>query len=417
MSTKLTLNQTGMSAETISKISKLHQKLENNNDNLDRLKVPLPDLSAAIDPNHPDIENVLNNMNRFEVTRGGLSEATQRNLFSTLRSWCAYTGNMGLRYAFPINTQIFFYWFVHLQLEEHKSYATIVTRKNLFSIFFKLMEMPDATKERMIVERFKSLKRDMAKTDLSKVTQRVAVPFRAHHLNALIPLMRYREQTGLKNLRDLCVLIVAYCTGIREGEIGTILRNNISFSNGLITIKRVVSKTSSTPVEKSITNEYAIILNEYLNVVDEAIDAFNKAIDTKEAYLETLEEGAKKEKEKKKIPVRLNKSNTYIFSWLYQNGTFKNGITPMPGETIDRIFERAYKLLHGHDKTAIEHPDNGKIWTGHSGRVGSCVDGKVIHNMNEADLMSIGDWTNMATVMRYLRATGNLEASNIKLQG
>ncbi|KAB0482450.1 site-specific integrase [Vibrio chagasii] len=417
MATKLALNQSGMSAETISKLSKLHEKLESSNDNIKRLKVPLPDLSAAIDPNHPEIEKVLKNMKIFEVTRGGLSEATQRNLFSTLRSWCSYTTDIGLRYAFPINTQIFFYWFVHLQLEEHKSYATIVTRKNLFSIFFKLMDMPDATKERMIVERFKGLKRDMAKADLNKVTQRVAVPFRAQHLNALLPLMRDLEQTGLKNLRDLCVLIIAYCTGIREGEIGTILRKNISFSNGSITIKRVVSKTSSAPVEKSITNEYAEILNNYLAIVDNAIVLFNKAIDKEESNIEKMEEGVLKEMAKKKVPVRLTETNTYIFSWIYQNSMFKNGTTPMPGETIDRVFERAYKLLYTHDKNAIKHPDYGRIWTGHSGRVGACIDGKVIHNMSEADLMSIGDWTNMSTVMRYLRATGHLEASNIKLQG
>jgi hypothetical protein len=44
------------------------------------------------------------------------------------------------------------------------------------------------------------------------------------------------------------------------------------------------------------------------------------------------------------------------------------------------------------------------------------VDAKVIYKMNEPDLMAIGDWTNMATVMRYLRATGHLEASNITIQ-
>lgn len=399
MANEISINKINYSLQTVTRLKELQAKAKAEEETVSRFKVKIPNLSGTIDPNYSDMDQVLENMRLFEINRGGLSENSQRNLFSTIRSYLSYCVRTSIEYPFPIDEMLLYFWFVEMQLEERKSFATLKARKNLMSVFLRLMGFDDPTKKNLLSVHFKSLKRDMAEKNQAAVVQKVAVPFRQSHLKQLIPLMRDQEKTGIRKLRDLCVLIIAYCTGLREGEIGTILRKNISSQDGVVTIKRVVSKTSSAPISKAVVGEYARILCDYLELVDNAIILHNQASETIN---------------------KLSDSNTYIFSWIRDNGTFREATRPMPGETIDRIFERAYIMLN--PELATSHDERKKLrgtgiyFTGHSGRVGALVDAKVIYKMNEPDLMAIGDWTNMATVMRYLRATGHLEASNITIQ-
>jgi len=398
MANELSVINPSYSLQTVNRLQELQAKKQAEDKSVSRFKVKIPNINGSIDPQYPEMDRLLENMRHFEINRGGLSENSQRNLFSTIRSYLSYCVRMDIAYPFPVDETLLKYWFIEMQIEERKSFATLTTRKNLMSIFLRLMGFDDPTKKNLISVYFKSLKRDMAEKNQAAVVQKVAVPFRQEHLKKLIPRMRDHEKTGIRRLRDLCVLIIAYCTGLREGEIGTIKRKNIITNNGVVTIKRVVSKTSSAPIEKSVIGEYASILTDYLWLVDNSIQINNRDLSK-----ETLSE-----------------SDTYIFSWIREDGTFKKATVPMPGETIDRIFERAFIMLN--PKYDTNHAERKKLrgtgiyWTGHSGRVGAVVDAKVIYKMNEPDLMAIGDWTNMATVMRYLRATGNLEASNIAIQ-
>lgn len=399
MANEISTNQNNYSLQTVTRLKELQAKAKAEKETVSRFKVEIPNLSGTVDPNYADMELLLENMRLFQINRGGLSENSQRNLFSTLRSYLSYCARTNIEYPFPVDETLLYYWFIEMQLEEKKAFATLTARKNLMSVFLRLMGFDDPIKKNLIAVHFKSLKRDMAEKNQAAVIQKVAVPFRQEHLKQLIPLMFEHQKTGIRKLRDLCVLIIAYCTGLREGEIGTILRKNITSQNGVVTIKRVVSKTSSAPISKSVVGEYASILSEYLLLVDQAIETNNQAPER---------------------VIKLNKSNTYIFSWIRNNGTFRGATRPMPGETIDRIFERAFISLN--PEIPSSHMERKKLrgtgvfWTGHSGRVGAVIDAKVLYRMNEPELMAIGDWTNMATVMRYLRATGHLEASNISIQ-
>ncbi|MDA0146181.1 tyrosine-type recombinase/integrase [Vibrio sp. RW] len=399
MANEISISPKKYSLQTVSRIKELQAKAKADKDTVSRFKVEIPNLTGTVDPNYADMDQLIENMRQFELNRGGLSENSQRNLFSTLRSYLSYCARTDIEYPFPVDETLLYYWFIEMQLEEKKSFATLMARKNLMSVFLRLMGFEDPMKGNLIGVHFKSLKRDMAEKNQAAVVQKVAVPFRQEHLKKLIPMMCEHEKTGIRRLRDLCVMIIAYCTGLREGEVGTILRKNITSQNGVVTIRRVVSKTSSAPISKSVVGEYARILGEYLELVDIAINRHNDNPDSK---------------------IKLSESNTYIFSWIRDNGTFREGILPMPGETIDRIFERAFISLN--PELPSSHSERKKLrgtgvfWTGHSGRVGAVIDAKVLYRMNEPELMAIGDWTNMATVMRYLRATGHLEASNITIQ-
>lgn len=372
-------------ASGLEKIKALELGNNKEKENLSRFKIPLPELDGAIDPDHPNLKTILDNMAIFEATRGGFSKATQKNMFSAVRSWIRFTEYIELAYAFPIHPRMFYYWILHLKNEQKVSYATLMSRKNLIAIFLNQLGFANVTEDKLIKDFFRGVKKDMAESDLSKVEQKVASPFRASDLNRQIEIVGTLEQAGPKLFKDLAYMTIAYSTALREEEIFTLKRKNVIISGDTVTIVRTKSKTSAAPPKKSIIGRYAGIVKKYIELVEKGVELYNHV--TPSSPVEDQE--------------------YYIFGWILKNGQIKDPLKPMNGVSVLRLFRKAYER---------QSVFKGRCWSGHSARCGAVVDGHVVHKMNAVDLMSIGDWTNMGTVKRYLRATGHLEASNIELQ-
>ncbi|MDV7106363.1 tyrosine-type recombinase/integrase [Vibrio sp. TH_r3] len=347
---------------------------------LHRFKLQLPDLSQSFAPDWNKLPEVLNNLTIFEENRGGYSSHTLKMLSFVIRKWDEYCKSEEI-YSFPINDVILLNWFKALKLKFNMKINTLKQYKAQMSLFHKIMGVDDITKTLRIAHFFKSLPKDEMELTGSQVIELQAKPFRKQHLEQLMKLWG-NEKVAIP-YRDLTVLTVAYGTLLREGEIGNIRKKHVKIlENGDINIERVTSKTSISPEPKRLTGRFSVIFKRYLATYCGSLD-----------------------------------DEDFVFCWITTKGIRPGGYrqTPMSGMTVDRIYQRAHKVLEERGDVMISKDSQRNIWSGHSSRVGALQDG-YMSGLSPTQLIQLGDWKNNEMVFRYLRALDNNDSPNLLLQ-
>jgi len=370
---QVTLSQSNSNKETVEQWDKQKEQLS-------RFKLNFPDLSDSFDPQWHQLPTVLAHLHEFEDNRGGLSTHTLKMLAFVIRKWDDYCKSQGA-YSFPIHGPVLLIWFKYLKIESDVKINTLKQYRAQLSLFHKIMNTDDVTKQPSVSTFFKSLPKDEMELTGSQVIELQAKPFRKHHLNQLMDLWG-NEKVAIP-FRDLTVLTVAYGTLLREGEIGKIRKKHIKFEkDGDINIERVTSKTTINPEPKRLTGRFSIILKRYLDL-----------------YCRSLED------------------EDFIFCWLTVKGGRPAGYrqTPMSGMTIDRIYQRAHEKLTTSGDVVTTNNAHRQIWSGHSSRVGALQDGYSA-GLSLTQLIQLGDWKSNEMVLRYLRGLSNDNSPNLLLQ-
>lgn len=365
--------------------SAINSKWDERRKKLKRFDIALPDLMAATDPNSPHIEHIKSKLAGFEIDRGGLSAHSLKMLASVLNVWVRYCGKMSF-YSFPApGPDKFVVFFKYLILSE-RSVATVEQYRSQLSYIYRLIALENPLRDEQVRSLIKSLKKDEADITGEAYTQEQAYPFRQHHLNNLMQVIDndgFTSKNPWQLKKDIAVAIVAYTTGLREEEIGSIRVKHVTrrVENGqlFVSIKRVRSKSTTNVKPKVVIGTNAERFMAY-------VDDFSG---------------------------RLPSPESYIFSHSSRLGKPLNPDTPMSGVTVDSTFARLYSL-HNEHYPMIEN--DVKSWTGHSARIGRVQDGFAIHKMTIPELMSLGDWTSPMMVMRYLRGFHADDEANIRLQ-
>ncbi len=349
------------------------------NKTLKRFKVQLPDLTDSFAPDWHELPRVLKQLQEFDEHRGGLSTNTLKMLSFVLRKWDYYCKTEAI-YSFPINKHILLNWFRALKIEGVKINTLRQYRAQL-SLFHKIMEIEDITKNLSVKTFFTSLPKDEMEITGEQLIDLQAKPFKKIHLNKLMDTWGNHKYP--MRFRDLTVLTVAYGTLLRESEIGSIRKKHITIlDNWDVNIERVSSKTSISPEPKRLTGRFASILRTYLT-----------------EYCDNLED------------------NEYIFSWLTSKGLRPAAYreTPMSGMTVDRIYQRAHRCLEKSGDVVTSKRHHRDIWSGHSSRVGALQDGYAA-GLSLPQLIQLGDWKSDSMVLRYLRGLDNDNSPNLLLQ-
>ena len=369
---QVTLSQLRSQRPTQEKWAQQQQQLR-------RFQLNFPDLSDSFAPDWAALPQARKNLHTFNDNRGGLSPHTLKMLALTLRKWDSYCKAEGI-YSFPIAPSILLGWFQGLKLIGMKI-NTLKQYRAQLSLFHAVMAVDDVTKQMALKHFFQALAKDEMALTGSQVIELQAKPFRKRHLDALMQLWQDPQQA--LTYRDLTVLMVAYGTLLREGEVGRIRKKHVQFiENGDINIERVTSKTSISPEPKRLTGRFSATLRHYLVTycAELAVEDF-------------------------------------IFCWL--SGTGKRPIkyrkTPMSGMTMDRIYQRAHRALGLNKDDHSANRSQRAVWSGHSSRIGALQDGYLV-GMSLTQLIQLGDWKSDAMVLRYLRGLSNAQSPNVLLQ-
>lgn len=317
------------------------------------------------------------------ITKGGFAPRTYSALIATAKDWAEFAKRQGQEYCLPANEDLLLFWFLEMDHKRNLSLSTIQTRKNLLSMLLDALGMANSLKSNKIKQHFRGLPRIIATKDIDRAKAKVAYPFRRKDLDWQIEAAGKIEGLTLRQLRDLTYLTLAYWTAVREGEIISLKRDDLVQTDSGIVMLRNISKTMIAPPKKIIPVQYSYIIEHYLTRMDECYvnHAKKEGVDFNAKDSDLLKDG-------------------FIFVDVLNNGVIKS-FKPIRAMTVHRIFKRAFmkQSRAGHN---IE-----RVYTGHSGRVGRVLDAK-LNDASDIELMDVGDWTNLNTVKRYLRATNYL---------
>lgn len=360
--------------------SDTHNQWTKQQQHLSRFKLNFPDLTHSFDPEWIELPSTLVHLSEFEENRGGLSTNTLKMLAFVVRKWDEHCKSLSA-YSFPIHAPVLLDWFKSLKLEHECKINTLKQYRAQLSLFHKIMSATDTTKLPIVTHFFSALAKDEMELTGSQVIELQAMPFHKHHLTCLMDIWG-NEKIAIQ-YRDLAVLTVAYGTLLREGEIGKIRKKHINILDcGDINIERVTSKTTISPEPKRLTGRFSTIVKRYLDV-----------------YCQGLND------------------EDFIFCWLTVKGARPAGYrqTPMSGMTIDRIYQRAHKVLLNTGDAVTNSGAHRKMWSGHSSRVGALQDGYKA-GLSLTQLIQLGDWKSNEMVLRYLRGLSNDNSPNLLLQ-
>ncbi|MEG5932462.1 tyrosine-type recombinase/integrase [Enterobacter hormaechei] len=193
-----------------------------------------------------------------------------------------------------------------------------------------------------------------------------AIPFHRTDLEALA--QRWKGSARLQELRDLAFVGVAYNTMLRVAEVGRIRMQDIKFQmDGSALIK--VGHTKTTLTSAGIMKNLSPLVAGYVRAW---VDAAGLA-----------------DQPEKMLFCRVHRVNKAV-----------PGEKPMSNEALISIFERAWMELNDHRN----EPNKGRYetWTGHSCRVGACID-LLEAGASLEQIMVEGNWKSPEMVLHYLR--------------
>lgn len=343
------------------------------------------ELESSIDPDWNLTGLIVNRYREFQVERGGKSFSYIRSLNSTMRQFDHFCAQEGA-YTYPASPVVIGLWFEQLLNVKGNSVNTVMQHKAMLSFLFSKVFRLDVASNPIadtghIDTIINSHRRDKLDSDTVTSMEVQAKPLRYSDLKKIISITNFSIP---REVRDLVIIALSYCTMLRISEIRALKLHQIKKSieqDGRVTfrITRLRSKTTDKPTPRVVRNDFAKLLDEYIT----------------------------------KYGGQLH-SNSCIFSTISK----KKGINPdgraLSLKSAIAVFHRAHTRVFGESYEDLGSNVGVKpYWTAHSARVGGAIDGSKL-NMKEHELMDLGDWKSNTMLVRYLR--GDKESSTVKLQ-
>lgn len=364
---------------------------------LKRFQVKLTDLSQYVDPSSLNYNQHSGRLKLFYSQPDGMSAHSLKMFNSVMNQWIKFSANEGI-YPFPPHPLMVMGFLKKLD-SENKSINTISQSRAQLSKVCEIAGWTNVCNFPELKRWWNSLRETRIELTGDSVNAKQSAPFRFEHLEQLVDL--WFESRILMERRDLAIITTCYATMVREEELTYFRLRHIKADGPNYRIERTRSKTKNhSMVDFMLVDNYATVLTSYLNMVP---------------YLESdsFLFRATSPRGNKLRDTKLDENRKPIFK-------------PMTGQAIDDVFERAYMALHPEmfkDKIASgskakrDYDPDGKIWTGHSARIGKFQDAIVLNpelKMNE--LMEMGDWTSPYMVHLYSRDLAAVNRGNVKTQ-
>ncbi|MCY9872380.1 tyrosine-type recombinase/integrase [Vibrio barjaei] len=382
---------TNLSQSTIEALEKRLTPYFADRKKYKRFNIELEDLSQEIDLSHPLAEKAIENLKMFDLSRDSLRANSIIALNSVIRSWVSFN-RMFNEKSLPCDPLMTIAYYMHLD-SEGKKLNTIKQHQAQISKIHKVAGLPNPNDHAEVMSFIRTLQDTMAETDDPRAIPDQAYPLRHTDLKALSAI--YSKSDKVDDIRDMAVLSLAYATMLREEEVCELrIKRMELLDDGGIKITRNISKTENTDLRpKYINASFAAPIMKYFNLrTNNDLDRLNAIGD-----------------------------EFFVVGLTPRSTSLRNPSTAITPKTFNKIFERAYGLLHPEfvelkqnlSKQSVKDSVNKKelgntypYWTGHSARVGCIVDAyekRVELNLTDKDLMDMGDWRDMQMVNKYIR--------------
>lgn len=292
--------------------------------------------------------------------KDAFSPNTWRNMLSAMRIWGVFAARHGYPW-YPAQPAHLREWIEQMDALGLAA-TTIKSRLANMSILYKHLDAESPLSDQLVKRGLRILNRQRV-YDGEKQGQ--AIPFHRVDLDDLIAL--WRGSSRLMELRDLAFIATSYNTLLRVAEVARIRVRDVRFNSKGATIQIGHTKTTLTSngIVKSVSPTVAVLMRQWIDAA--------KLHDNPDSMLFC----------------RVHRVNKAI-------PTDKAITNP---NTI-AIFERAWLAL----EKPREDANKGRYetWTGHSARVGACID-LLESGASLEQIMLEGNWSSPGMVLHYLR--------------
>lgn len=197
-----------------------------------------------------------------------------------------------------------------------------------------------------------------------------ATPINIKYLNILVKLLSNSDR--LVDLRDACILSIAYCCLLRGSELRNIKLQDINFQANLLTIPFTKTNHSGDP--------------DIAEISDSVIKLFQRYIEM--SGLDYFKDGER-----------------YLFTSINKHNKLNSRNTKLSSSRLADIYNKAFSLV------GKMFPPNTPKFSTHSTRVGATQDLWNTGNVSLEMIMVLGRWSKPETAYRYGR--GYIPSSGI----
>ena len=280
-------------------------------------------------------------------------------------NWCHQNGLRSLpATAFEIG-----HYLNYLDMVKGHAPSTVSAHLSVVSLLHRISGLVDVTKTQHVIDTMGSIRMNAIRNGYTENQQS---GFRKHHLQAL--RNEWAQSDHPRDLRDLAVLSLAWDSLLRESELakvtlGMLKRNR---NNGHYTGR--IGYTKTTSKKKDSSGSVFFVSQDTFQLLNAAITATGGDPDDNKSY----------------VFYPLTKKG-------HANKRFRDpvtGFSPLSGEAIDGVFDRAYQEL--------KPDDCDKPWRGHSARIGRAQDLSEAGATNK-QIMQLGRWDDPKMPSRYTR--------------
>lgn len=313
---------------------------------------------TAISNMDNDVETKLK---QFVRDRDAFSPNTWKQIVQVTKNWTLWANQHGYPW-FPAQPEHLREWMIW-QDRQGLAASTIRTRLTSLNIVHVNAGLDAPGRDKVVNRAMRMITRS-AVHDGEEQGQ--AIPLQRNDLEAIAG--KWKGSARLQELRDLAFVGVAYNTMLRVAEVGRIRMRDIKFnSDGTALIRVGHTKTSLTST--GILKNLSPLVTAYVRAW---VDAAGLA----------------------------DKPGAMLFCRVHRVNRAVPGEKPMSNEALIAIFERAWLAVNDHREEA--NKGRYETWTGHSCRVGACID-LLEAGTSLEQIMIEGNWASPEMVLHYLR--------------
>ncbi|KHT63917.1 hypothetical protein RJ45_09470 [Photobacterium gaetbulicola] len=256
-----------------------------------------------------------------------------------------------------------------LDVEKQHAPSTISSHQSAVSLLHRIAGLVDTTKTQHVIESMAAIRMNAIRNGYNEEQQ---AGFRRHHLLDLKEV--WRDSVKPIELRDLALLSIAWDSLLRESELARLTLSMLKKDRKTGNYSGHISYTKNTSKKKDAAGDIFFVSAESYELLIKAIAATGGNIADKQSLVF--------------YPLtKAGKANKRFWNE-------DTGFSPLRGEAVDDIFDRAYSVLLPDD---VEKP-----WRGHSARIGRAQDLSEAGATNQ-QIMQMGRWSDPKMPSRYTR--------------